>query len=186
MKVAAMMMVLLASIAVGTIGYFIWVNRYQAETIQTEQASEEIAEETTEEEESSTESEEEDSSETPEVSESSSASHLPGTANPSIEVDPVLASVSVQPSGLTPQQIENRRKLEECRANYTGTGPSCWVQGQMEQAGITPTPPPTSLCHQDRSACTAPNGGRPRTEQEMESYAAQSRAANNGQGEGAN
>jgi hypothetical protein len=89
------------------------------------------------------------------------------------------------PSDITPEQAENRRILEERQATYDGTGPSPWVQGQVDWArsqGLLPT----SNCHADRSACSGP--GIQTEAEEMEAYyhAQQSREANNGQGEGAN
>ena len=68
------------------------------------------------------------------------------------------------PSDITPEQAENRRILAERQATYDGTGPSPWVQGQIDWAreqGLIPADPGAD-------------------------HAAQSREANNGQGEGAN
>jgi hypothetical protein len=80
--------------------------------------------------------------------------------------DPASAPVgaSETPPVITPEQAENRRILAERQATYDGTGPSPWVQGQIDWAreqGLIPADPAADA-------------------------AVQSQKANNGQGEGAN
>ncbi len=57
---------------------------------------------------------------------------------PSVEPSPAAPPAT----GLTAEQQENRRILAEREAAYDGTGPSPWVQGQMDHAGIASTNPP--------------------------------------------
>jgi len=104
--------------------------------------------------------------------------------DPSNDPAPGPVGASETPSNITPEQAENRRILEERQATYDGTGPSPWVQGQIDwvwSQGLLPT----SNCHADRSACSGP-GIQTEAEMEADYHAQQSREANNGQGEGAN
>ena len=60
---------------------------------------------------------------------------------PPVPVEPVSEPQAPPPSGITPEQAENRRILAEQEAAYDGTGPSPWVQGQIDEArkrGLTP------------------------------------------------
>ena len=55
---------------------------------------------------------------------------------------PASSSAEEAPSGLTPEQQENRRIYEERSKAYDGTGSSPWVQGQIDWAieqGLMPS-----------------------------------------------
>ncbi len=58
----------------------------------------------------------------------------PVPAVPSAPVVPEPVPQAPPPSGITPEQAENRRILAEREATYDGTGPSPWVQGQIDEA----------------------------------------------------
>jgi hypothetical protein len=143
------------------------------DTIETEQASE-VDEQASEEEEGGEEESTEGEESTEEEEEVSGVESVTVVyTEPAPEVPaPQTPVPAVAPAGITAEQQENRHIYEERMVTYDGTGPSPWVQGQIDWAreqGLMPSEAnPTSLCHQDRSACTAPNGGLPRTEQEME------------------
>jgi hypothetical protein len=174
-KIVAVGIAVLLVVAIGVVGY---MATRSTEPIEVEQASEEY-------EEPEAEASEEEFEEEPEESTVTRVKVVYVEPEP---VQEVASSEAPQPSGLTPEQQENRRIYEERMKTYDGTGPSPWVQGQIDWAreqGLLPsTSAPTSTCHQDRAACYGPGI---QTEQEMEAeHAAQSRASNNGQGEGAN
>jgi len=98
--------------------------------------------------------------------------------SPSQETQHVEAVATTQdetpPEGITPEQAENRRIYEERAENYNGTGPSPWVQGQLDwmaenQATPESYPQPTSRCHEPGAACDESQPGI-QTEREMEAY----------------